>query len=76
MALTVAATYENGVIKPDQPLPLRPQEKVQITIHTSTAVQAALDAVQRGYGLVRWTGDLDTLDRVARDDEFGILESP
>jgi len=74
--LVVEATYENGVLKPAEPLPLRDHEKVQITIHTSADVRAALEAVQRGYGLVRWTGDLETLDQVARDDEFGILESP
>ena len=33
MPLTVEAIYENGVLKPVQPLPLREQEKVTITVH-------------------------------------------
>src|SRR5262245_18878338 len=34
MPLTVEAIYENGVLKPAQPLPLKEHEKVQVTIHT------------------------------------------
>ena len=34
------------------------------------------DPVGRTYGLIRWTGDADTLERIACDPEFGILESP
>jgi predicted DNA-binding antitoxin AbrB/MazE fold protein len=75
MSLTVEAIYEDGVLKPAGPLPLRDKERVQITVHTRPEVQAALNAVQRGYGLDRWTGDVETLDHIALDDEFGILES-
>ena len=32
MPLTVEAVYENGVLKPAQPLPLKEHERVQITI--------------------------------------------
>jgi predicted DNA-binding antitoxin AbrB/MazE fold protein len=32
MALTVEAVYENGVLKPAEPLPLKEQEKVRITV--------------------------------------------
>jgi len=32
MSLTVEATYENGVLKPSQPLPLKDHEKVVVTI--------------------------------------------
>ncbi len=45
-------------------------------MHVRAAVDEALAAVQKGYGLLRWTGDAETLRRVAEDDEFGILESP
>jgi predicted DNA-binding antitoxin AbrB/MazE fold protein len=34
MSLTIEATYEDGVLKPSQPLLLHEHEKVQITIHT------------------------------------------
>jgi predicted DNA-binding antitoxin AbrB/MazE fold protein len=76
MPLTVDAVYENGVLKPAQPLPLKEHEKVRLSIHPSADVQKALDAVQRSYGLIPWTGDLETLRRIAEDDEFGLLESP
>jgi predicted DNA-binding antitoxin AbrB/MazE fold protein len=32
MSITVEAVYENGVLKPSEPLPFKDQEKVQITI--------------------------------------------
>lgn len=75
MSITVEATYEDGVLKPERPLPLKEHERVQVSIHTPGDVQNALDAVQRGYGLVPWAGDAETLRRVAEDDDFGILES-
>jgi predicted DNA-binding antitoxin AbrB/MazE fold protein len=76
MAITVEAVYENGSLKLSQPLPLPEYEKVQVTVHVPVAAHQALAAVQKGYGLLRWTGDAETLRRVAEDDEFGILESP
>lgn len=76
MTLTVEAVYQNGVLKPTQPLPLKENERVQVSIHTPVDVPNALEAVQRSYGLLQWTGDSETLRRLAEDDEFGILESP
>lgn len=76
MTLTVEATYQNGVLKPDQPLPLREHDRVRLSIHTPVDVQKSLAAVQRGYGLVPWTGDAETLRHIAENDDFGILESP
>ena len=35
MTLTIEAVYENGVLKPAQPLPLKEQERVQLTVHTT-----------------------------------------
>ena len=32
MALTIEAIYENGVLKPAQPLPFKEHEKVTVTI--------------------------------------------
>ncbi|HZV06516.1 MAG TPA: antitoxin family protein [Gemmataceae bacterium] len=34
MTLTVAATYENGVLLPERALPLKEHEKVEIVIYT------------------------------------------
>jgi predicted DNA-binding antitoxin AbrB/MazE fold protein len=76
MPLIVEAIYENGVLKPVQPLPLEENERVRVSIHRPADVPKALDAVERSYGLIGWTGDPETLRRIAEDDEFGILESP
>ena len=76
MPITVEAVYENGSLKLNQPLPLREHDKVQVTVHTPVTSHEAIAAVPKGYGLLRWTGDADTLRQVAEDDEFGILGSP
>lgn len=34
--LVVEATYENGVLKPSHPLPLKESEQVRITIETAS----------------------------------------
>ena len=34
MPLTVEAVYENGVLKPAQPLPLKEHEHVRVTVET------------------------------------------
>ncbi len=70
MTLTVEAVYENGVLKPTQPLPLKEHEKVSVTI------QLVVSVARQTAGMIPWTGDLETLERVARDPDFGILESP
>ena len=70
MILTIEAIYENGVLKPAQPLPLQEHEKVRITIQPATSL------ARQTAGMVPWTGDAETLERIIRDPEFGILESP
>lgn len=76
MTLTIEAVYENGVLKPSQPLPLKENERVRLSIHKASDVRSAMDAVERSHGVIRWIGDRETLRRIAEDDEFGILESP
>ena len=34
MTFTIEATYENGVLRPAQPLPLREREKLEVVIRT------------------------------------------
>ncbi len=70
MTLTVEAVYENGVLRPTQPLPLKEHERVQITIQSSAGTLAGL------YGIMGWTGDHETLERIALDPEFLLEESP
>jgi predicted DNA-binding antitoxin AbrB/MazE fold protein len=70
MTLTVQATYENGVLKPDAPLPLREHEKVRLTIEPEPTW------AERTAGLLKWSGDPEVLRRLIEDDELSILESP
>ena len=70
MTITVEAVYENGVLKPAQPLPLNEHEKATVT------VAPAVSVARQTAGMVPWAGDAETLERLARDPEFGILESP
>jgi predicted DNA-binding antitoxin AbrB/MazE fold protein len=70
MPLTVEAVYENGALKPLQPLSLKEHEKVRITI------EPEISWTERTAGMLKWNGDLEILRKIAEDDEFGILESP
>ena len=46
MTLTIEAVYENGVLKPAQPLPLQERETVRVTIEAAhTAVQDPFEEV-------------------------------
>ena len=66
----VEAIYEDGVLKPARPLPLKGHEKVRVT------VEPAASLARQTAGMVPWTGDPEVLRRIATDPEFGILESP
>jgi predicted DNA-binding antitoxin AbrB/MazE fold protein len=70
MSLEIEAMYENGVLKPDVPLPLEERQRVKVTVHEATS------RIRRSYGLMGWTGDPEVVRRIAEDDEFGVLESP
>ncbi len=70
MTLTVEAIYENGVLKPAQPLPLKELEKVQVTIEGKTSL------IMQAAGIMEWTGDAETLERIALDPEFLPEEAP
>jgi predicted DNA-binding antitoxin AbrB/MazE fold protein len=70
MALTIEAVYENGVLKPTQPLPLREHEQVTVTI------VPALSLARQTAGMVPWTGDPETLARFILDPELDPAEGP
>jgi predicted DNA-binding antitoxin AbrB/MazE fold protein len=64
MTITVEAVYENGVLKPSEPLPWKEGERVRVVI-------SSLDSpILRAYGMMGWTGDAETLERIALDPEF------
>ena len=69
MSIVVEATYQNGVLKVAEPLPLKENEKVVVTVQTEASW------AKRTAGLIRWTGDPETLERIALDPEFGVREA-
>jgi predicted DNA-binding antitoxin AbrB/MazE fold protein len=62
MNLEVEAVYEGGVLKLAQPLPLPEHQRVRVTIQVTSRVQ-------QSYGLVRWTGSTEELDRLLKDPD-------
>ena len=70
MSLEVGATYENGMLRPDHSLPLGEHQRVKVT------VQVEVNHAERSYGLMGWTGDPETLRKIAEDDQFCVQESP
>jgi predicted DNA-binding antitoxin AbrB/MazE fold protein len=68
--IQVDAIYENGVLRPSEPLPLAEHERVKIT------VQSEVNLARQSAGMIPWTGDMETLQRLICDPEFGIHESP
>jgi predicted DNA-binding antitoxin AbrB/MazE fold protein len=70
MPLTVEATYENGVLKPTGPLPLKEHEKVRVTI------EPADNWVQATAGMLNWKGSSEELQRFAEDAELDYPPPP
>jgi predicted DNA-binding antitoxin AbrB/MazE fold protein len=69
MTVTVEAIYENGVLKPSQPLQLKEREKVRVTVVRLPSL------AEQCYGMMGWTGDDATLERIALDPELDPQES-
>jgi predicted DNA-binding antitoxin AbrB/MazE fold protein len=69
MTFTIDAVYENGVLKPAQPLPLPEHAKVQITLKTVAS------RVRQTAGLIGWTGSQQDADFVALSPELDPQES-
>lgn len=64
MTLVIEATYEDGVLKPTAPLPLKEHEKVRITLESEAS------AILTAHGILEWIGSAQTLERFALDPEF------
>jgi predicted DNA-binding antitoxin AbrB/MazE fold protein len=69
MSITVEAVYENGVLKPSEPLPFKEHEKLQITL------KAAVSRVRQTAGLIGWTGSQEDADFVALSPELDPQEN-
>ncbi len=66
MPLTIRATYEDGVLKPKQPLSLEEHAEVRITI------ESEVSRARRTAGLMGWTGSVELADRIALDPELAL----
>jgi predicted DNA-binding antitoxin AbrB/MazE fold protein len=68
MSITVHATYENGVLRPHQPLPLRENQEVEVTVHPQTSW------VDETAGILGWKGDPEELRRLALHPDLDLEE--
>lgn len=67
MTITVEAVYEDGVLKPSQPLPFGEHQRVQVTIGASHSPTHRFESTA---GLVKWDGDPNELEQFAMDPAF------
>ncbi len=56
MSLEIQATYEDGVLKLDKPLPLEEHARVTVTVTASGGT------IGESAGLLRWPGSPEDLD--------------
>jgi predicted DNA-binding antitoxin AbrB/MazE fold protein len=70
MTITVEATYEKGVLKLAQPLPLKEHQRVQVTIQPP-----ALDIVQ-AYGIMGWKGTHEELEQLLAEADLDWSDAP
>jgi predicted DNA-binding antitoxin AbrB/MazE fold protein len=70
MPLTVEATYENGVLKPAEPLPLQERQKVRLTI------EPAENWVQATAGMFGFRGSAEEAEFFAMDPELDFPPPP
>jgi predicted DNA-binding antitoxin AbrB/MazE fold protein len=61
MSITIEATYEGGVLIPVSPLPFKEHEKVRLT------VEPKLSLARRTAGMLAWSGDAATFDRILNE---------
>jgi predicted DNA-binding antitoxin AbrB/MazE fold protein len=70
MVITVEAVYENGVFKPMQPLPLKEQERVQLTVVTKR------NWVEETAGILSFPGTVEEADYFAMGPELDYPPPP
>lgn len=71
MSITVEAVYENGVLKPKSPLPLRELEQVRITVEPQGETRA-----ERTAGMMGFKGTVEEADYFALDPELDFPPPP
>jgi predicted DNA-binding antitoxin AbrB/MazE fold protein len=70
MPLTVEAIYENGVLKPVEPLPLKEHERVLLQILPGET------PLLRAYGILGWQESAELADFCAMDPELDFPPPP
>lgn len=70
MTLTVEATYENGTLKLDQPVPLKEHERVRVTI------EPAENWVRATAGMFGFKGSAEEAEFFAMDPELDYPPPP
>jgi predicted DNA-binding antitoxin AbrB/MazE fold protein len=67
--LVIDAVYEDGVLKPDSPLPIREHQRVRVSLNSETSW------AERTAGLLGWDGSAELADCFAMDPELDPNES-
>ncbi len=70
MAVTVEAVYENGVLKPNEPLPWKEGSRVRVVVSNLES------PLLKAYGMMGWKGTSDELDRLLAEIELDEDEVP
>ena len=65
----IEAIYEDGVLKPDKPLPLAENQRVHVVVETKT------NWVQQTAGLMKWNGSAELAEQFAMSPELDPMES-
>ena len=68
MAIVVEAVYENGVLKPSEPLPWKDGARVRLAISSPDS------PILRAYGIMGFTGSAAEADYFALDPELDPQE--
>jgi predicted DNA-binding antitoxin AbrB/MazE fold protein len=68
MSITIEAVYEDGILKPNEPLPLAERERVQVVIHRTVLL------ADQTCGMLGFSGDADAFDRLLKESADDVLE--
>jgi predicted DNA-binding antitoxin AbrB/MazE fold protein len=63
--ILIKAVYENGVLKPEKPLPLAENERVSVMVFIGPS------RAEQSYGLIKWTGPVEDLDYLINSRDEG-----
>lgn len=79
-SLVFEAVFENGVLRPDRPLPLAENQRIRLSVdlpaQEEPPIESDIELIDETSGMLGWTGDAATVERIAMDPEFGIHGSP